>query len=261
MSLWNNKPRMLSREQVYDLLEKAIAQYWSRRGSQQELQGGETGNKDAGLRGEVTGGMHLNGFCELIADVIKASGLQDSEVFLGRGCATLPGYYRPTKDWDIVAVARNRTNVKCLVASVEIKSQAGPSFGNNFNNRVEEALGNASDFWMAYEKGLFPTHPRPFLGYVFLLEEGPKSVCPVKTKSPHFPADPVLENASYRARYIALCERLMRERLYDATALVLSTRPGTTKSQFNEPLQSATIWSFVSALSANAMAFANERSG
>jgi hypothetical protein len=33
-----------------------------------------------------------------------------------------------------------------LVATVEVKSQVG-SFGNNFNNRVEEAIGSATDFW------------------------------------------------------------------------------------------------------------------
>jgi hypothetical protein len=53
---------------------------------------------------------------------------------------TLPGYYRPSKEWDLVVVCEND-----LVAAIEVKSQVR-SFGNNFNNRVEEALGNATDF-------------------------------------------------------------------------------------------------------------------
>ena len=57
-----------------------------------------------------------------------------------------------------------------LVAAVEVKSQVG-SFGNNFNNRVEEALGNATDFWTAYGKGIFKPSQKPWLGYLFMLEE------------------------------------------------------------------------------------------
>jgi len=60
----------------------------------------------------------------------------------------LPGYFRPTKSWDLVVVSDEQ-----LFASIEFNSHVGPSFGNNFNNRVEEALGSASDLWMAYREG------------------------------------------------------------------------------------------------------------
>jgi hypothetical protein len=33
--------------------------------------------------------------------------------------------------------------VIAALASIEFKTHAGPSFGNNFSNRVEEALENA----------------------------------------------------------------------------------------------------------------------
>ena len=58
-----------------------------------------------------------------------------------------------------------------LVLAVEFKSQVGPSFGNNFNNRTEEAIGNAEDVWIAYREGRFGTQPAPLLGYLFLLED------------------------------------------------------------------------------------------
>jgi len=32
-----------------------------------------------------------------------------------------------------------------LIAALEFKSHVGPSFGNNFNNRAEEAIGTAHD--------------------------------------------------------------------------------------------------------------------
>jgi hypothetical protein len=209
----------------------------------------------------VTGGSHLNGFCKLIVDIQKASGLSDTEVFTGRGRGVIPGYYRPTKDWDIIAVAKNRDGKKVLVSCVEIKSQAGPSFGNNFNNRVEEALGNSTDFWTAYERELLPAHPRPFLGYVMLLEEAGGSTSKVATDAPNFPVDPFLKNASYKDRYQALCDRLVRERLYDATAFIVATREGGLMGKYSEPVQNCTFWSFASALAATALAFSNERSG
>ena len=50
-----------------------------------------------------------------------------------------------------------------LLAAFEFKSQVGPSFGNNFNNRTEEALGSATDLWTAFREGAFQTSQRPWL--------------------------------------------------------------------------------------------------
>jgi hypothetical protein len=62
----------------------------------------------------------------------------------------LPGFFRPTKDWDMLVVHEGH-----LIAAVEFKSQRGPSFGNNFNNRTEEAIGNATDLWTAFREGAY----------------------------------------------------------------------------------------------------------
>jgi hypothetical protein len=43
-----------------------------------------------------------------------------------------------------------------LVAAFELKALGGPSFGNNYNNRVEEALGSAVDLRRAALADLFP---------------------------------------------------------------------------------------------------------
>jgi len=51
------------------------------------------------------------------------------------------------------------------VAAIEFKSQVG-SFGNNYNNRTEEAIGSASDIWGAYREGAFKPSARPWLGYL-----------------------------------------------------------------------------------------------
>ena len=155
----------------------------------------------------------------------------------------LPGYFRATKNWDVLVVHRDR-----LLAAFEFKSQVG-SFGNNFNNRAEEAVGSATDLWVANHEGAYgragasndgqaalkeepALNPNlrqggkpPFVGWLMLLEDCPDSMEPVSVEEPHFPVFPEFRGASYADRYRILCERLIERRLYDAAALVLSTRP------------------------------------
>ena len=130
---------------------------------------------------------------------------------------TLPGFYRPCKEWDLVALSGGS-----LVAVVEVKSQVG-SFGNNFNNRVEEALGNATDFWAAYKKGIFNPSQKPWLGYIFMLEESSDSLRPKRRiqLSP-YSVDEKFQERSYAQNYEEVCRRLVRELLYDAACFLTS---------------------------------------
>src|SRR5690348_12267802 len=149
-------------------LAKAVRYFWRTRSRQSALQGSATGRKDAGNRSAVTGGKHADGFVKLIRAILLDAGLR--EFSIEKRARTLPGFYRPAKEWDLVAIAGGS-----LVAAVEVKSQVG-SFGNNFNNRVEEALGNATDFWAAYAQGRFAGSARPWLGYLFMLEANENSM-------------------------------------------------------------------------------------
>lgn len=132
---------------------------------------------------------------------------------------TLPGYFRPTKLWDILVIHQGR-----LIAAIELKSQVGPSFGNNFNNRTEEAIGTAHDLWTAYREGAFGKQPAPFVGWFMLVEDAPASRSPVRDKSPHFPVFAEFQGASYLKRYDVLCQRLVQEKLYSSAALMASPR-------------------------------------
>src|SRR5437868_11601392 len=156
-------------------LRKAIKHFWSQRGTQSLNQGGEEGSKDRGDRSAVTGGKHLDGFRELVCALLEEAGLQRATIYW-RKKTELPGWFRAEKSWDLLIVADGK-----LVAIVEFKSQVG-SFGNNFNNRTEEALGNATDLWAAYEEGAFRPSERPWLGYLMLLEDDPRAHSPVKVK-------------------------------------------------------------------------------
>ena len=206
--------------------------YWDARQAQRQQQV-ERGTIDAGSRADVTGGSQMGALEVLAVDILEEAGLDRLHVRRNIGLE-LPGYYRPEKRWDLIIVAE-RQGKKELVAAIEFKSQVGPSFGNNFNNRVEEAIGNANDLWTAYREGRFGEAPRPLLGYFFLLEECPRVHGVVRLKQPHFPVDPVFANSSYSRRYETFCRRLLLERLYDTACLVLATKGSDT--QISEPAE------------------------
>ena len=211
-------------EQSSLALRKAVRSYWKNRGGQSKRQG-KLGVKDTGRRAEVTGGQHLNSIVQLLCDVAVGAGFKTSEIQLKAG-VELPGYFRPQKRWDLVIVRKGR-----LCAALELKSQAG-SFGNNFNNRSEEAIGCSTDFWTAFREGALGAQ-QPWLGYFFLLENAEKSTRPVALKSSAFPALPVFGNTSYAQRYSILCERLVLERKYTRAALVLA--PRKSSGEYSEP--------------------------
>jgi hypothetical protein len=222
--------------------EAAVRRYWLVREGQARKQR-EAGRTDAGLRGAVTGGAHMDAMAELIESIFIDSGFAPSSV--SRGSAVeLPGYFRPEKKWDLVVVHGD-----ALAAAIEFKSQVGPSFGNNYNNRSEEAIGNAVDIWTAYREGRFGT-VRPWLGYLFLLEEAPGSTKPVSVRQPFFEVDPEFLGASYKKRYELLCRRLVLERLYDATCFVTASANAT--QPIHEPAADLSFLMFVKAIRARA---------
>ena len=157
-------------------LRAAVRQFWTTREAQAQKQGSATGAKDAGARAAVTGGAQMNGFVTLVRDLLCENGLPQAHVLCEKR-VELPGWYRPEKKWDLLIVADGR-----LIAGIEFKSQVG-SFGNNYNNRTEEAIGSATDLWAAYREGAFEPSARPWLGYLMLLEEAPGSMSPVQTAS------------------------------------------------------------------------------
>lgn len=118
---------------------EAVKAFWGNREAARQKQI-ESGKADQGERAGVTAGKNMDGFLALAKDVVRLNGLDRAEICLQRRVLTLPGYFRPTKLWDMVIINDGR-----LVAALEFKSQVGPSFGNNFNNRTEEAIGTAAD--------------------------------------------------------------------------------------------------------------------
>jgi hypothetical protein len=195
-------------------LARAVRHFWQTRRSQGSKQGAASGRRDQGSRTEVTGGKHLDGFASLLRNLLVKSGLPDAAILRQRSKVVLPGFFRPTKQWDLLVIVDGK-----LLGTLELKAHVG-SFGNNANNRAEEALGNATDLWAAYKNGAFQPSPQPWLGYLVIVEEATASTRPIKPRSPHFPVFEEFQQASvHRAVRDTLhkaCERAaLHRRLLD----------------------------------------------
>lgn len=189
---------------------EAVMAFWGNRAKALQAKI-EAGTTDTGERGAVTAGTTMDSFTALLIDLVKANGLGHADIHQRRHVLTLPGYFRPTKLWDVLVIHQGR-----LIAALEMNSQVGPSFGNNAHNRAEEAIGSAHDFWTAYREGAFGADtPRPFLGWLMMVEDAPASRSPAKREtSLHYPIFPEFRGASYLQRYDLLCQKLVRENLY-----------------------------------------------
>ncbi len=227
---------------------EAVQAFWGNREQARQKQI-ESGNADQGERAGVTAGKNMDGFVALVVEIVRANGLGLADIHRKRRVVTLPGYFRPTKQWDLLVMNRGH-----LVAVLEFKSQVGPSFGNNFNNRTEEAIGNAHDLWTAYREGAFGEQPRPFVGWLMLLEDAPKSRAPVKDISPHFPVFAEFETASYADRYNILCRKLVQEQLYTAASVIISPRNGAGTGEYSDLSEMTGLRTFVSELAGHVAA-------
>lgn len=218
---------------------EAIMAFWGNRekAKQKQIEAGVT---DQGERAGVTGGKNMDGFIALVIDLVHANGLGHAQIHRNKAALTLPGYFRPTKLWDLLVINEGR-----LIAAVELKSQVGPSFGNNFNNRTEEAIGTAHDLWTAYREGAFGKNPRPFVGWLMLVEDAPSSRSPVRDRSPHYPVFPEFQGASYLNRYDVLCQRLVQEQLYTTASILASPRTAVGNGEFQNLSDLTSLKTFV----------------
>lgn len=229
-----------------ELVRAAIHAFWHSRSS------GTVASGQGGSRDAVVGGKNMDGFIEVVREVVRHCGLASDSVLCRKSKVVLPGFFRATKNWDVLVIHQER-----LLGVFEFKSQVG-SFGNNFNNRSEEVIGSAADLWVAHYHGAYGgprtremvqehtpsvlnpalhSDPRPpFLGWLMLLEECEGSMRSVRCEEPHYPVFREFVDASYAKRYQILCERLVERQLYTAAALELTP----TKKDSHRALSPAT---------------------
>jgi len=208
---------------------EAVKQFWKKR-------------IDSGEEIAIRGGKQLDGFSEKIRLFLIQGGISPNDIFIHKK-KEIPGFYRPTKAWDFLVVSKDE-----LKAVIELKSMVG-SFGSNCNNRIEEAVGNAADIWVAYREGAFQLSPRPWLGFFFLLEDCEESTTPVRVTEPHFRVFPEFKCASYAQRIELGCRKLVRERQYDSTCLILSKKENDNQlDNYSEPATDLNVNQFLTQL-------------
>jgi len=230
---------------------EAIRAFWGNREAAR-LKQLESGKADQGERAGVTAGKNMDGFLVLVQDIVHINGLEHAQIAINRSVLTLPGFFRPTKLWDMLILDQGE-----LIAALEFKSHIGPSFGNNFNNRAEEAIGTAHDLWTAYREGAFGQEaPRPFLSWLILVEDAPGSRAPVTDRSSHFPLFPEFRRTSYVERYNILCRKLVQEQLYTAASVIVSPRDAVNSGDYSEMGELTGLKTFVISLAAHIAATA-----
>jgi len=215
----------------------------------------------------VRSGKTLDAFVELLTWVVHNNGLPDAVVITGRQ-AQLPGFFRPTKSWDVVIM-----NHGILVAAVELKSIAD-SFGKNVNNRNEEVLGSGIDIKEAFEENAFEGITRLFTGYLILVEDCPETLSTVQIQMKHFramkefmasPQDrdetyvknpnglfQAIDGVSYMERFDILCRRLMQKNLYTAASVIQSPRTAINDGKYSDASRDTSVKAFLASLASHA---------
>ena len=231
-------------------MKKAIRFFWETRASATKKN--KLGsNQDTGSRGGATAGNNLDGFSDLIRKLVVQNGTKDLDVHERQKLVTLPGHFRPSKKWDIVIMHHGK-----LLAALELKSLGGPSFGNNFNNRCEEAIGSGLDFKTAQREGAFGKGAAPFLGFFILIHDAEKSrKISAKPKiNEAFECDQIFEGSSYQTRMATLCERLIQEGIYTSAATMSSPDSAARSGEFSDLSDSASFHRFLNKLLAHIQA-------
>jgi len=197
-------------------LERAVAAYWQTKEEQYRAARAIHSSAE-GTAGAVRAAGHFTSIAGLLARFFTDAGYPPESIHTGKADTVLPGYFRPSKAWDLVVV-----HAGVLVAAFEMKALGGPSYGNNYNNRVEEALGNAMDVGrLALDRGV--GEELPWLGYFFVMQDDAGSRRQVKPQEGRFPADPEWFGLSYQGRFALTGRRLLGEGTYDGVCFLASS--------------------------------------
>lgn len=245
---------MAAKVDGFDLLaRKAVASFWKFRAKARATQH-KSGRVDQGERAAVTAGKNMDGFVAIIKRIVMENGLKDARIITGGRLPTLPGFFRPTKTWDLLVIHHDE-----LVAAIEFKSQVGPSFGNNFNNRAEEAIGTAHDFSVAFREGAFGSQPRPWTGWLMLIEDAPASRANLGGTQAQFPVFPEFKNKSYIQRYDILARKMMMEQMYAHAAIIAASKENAATGEYSDISELTSVKTFVASLAGHIAGVAARR--
>lgn len=178
--------------------------------------------------GKTTDKERLEAIADVLVDFTSCFGPEGVECYKkGRGLV-IPGYFRPTKEWDLAVYSQKR-----LLAVIELKSMMS-SVAKNLNNRTEEALGSAYDLRTAGRYGSFSGTNQPYTGYLMVLrdEESVRDVIKFqKAKLPLY--DKVRDEfigINTRDRLPLLFSKMISEKLYDKACIIWINEDGSVQT-------------------------------
>lgn len=184
-----------------------------------------------GIGAQARDAKHMQSLAAFVRQMFLDAGLQDHEVGVD---TIIPGYYRRSKNWDVVAVHKGH-----LVGVVELKSQE-KSPGNNANNRIEEAIGSASDAHTLQEMRQTFGRLGVWAAWCMVFNRSCEPIGRRKgVVSKHFPVDPAFEDFTYAGQYATAIERFIAQNLYQAGWMVETWADGDV-IDFDEPIPTAT---------------------
>lgn len=207
-------------------VQEAVKFFWDTLAKQGKKQA-KKGTKKGGDK--VRAGKHFHKFELLLEKIIVDAGFKGLIVISN---PTLPGFFRASKRWDIVAYDPN----KKLLIAIELKSMCS-SFGNNSNNRIEETVGSVKDFHVMHKLGTFGD-VKTWTGYLYVLADCEKSTTrrKIKYKSKFgFPLRQEFDHISYQDRITEMCKKLKDPEYYKSTCLLMSKPEDGINGQYTEP--------------------------
>jgi hypothetical protein len=172
---------------------------------------------------------HDKPFLKLIADELEHLGWPAHiSGYFADPAAIVAGHFRMAKSWDIVCRDSDGQPRICI----EFKSQVD-SYGNNENNRYEEALGSGLDIRARYGADAS-------LGFFLVICDEP-ATRRITTKARLPDLEQRFRDTSHIDRRIVFAERIVEYRLnegrlYDAAAILLVRRDGTVEHPQNPEL-------------------------
>ena len=92
-----------------------------------------------------------------------------------------------------------------------------------------------------------------------VVEDAPESRRAVRNDEPHFKVFPEFAGASYLKRYDLFCQRLVKEQLYTATALLASPRTAAESGDYMELSELSSLDMFVTGFAGHIAAEAARR--
>lgn len=192
--------------------------------------------RDAGQEGygaQARDARHMQSLATFVRQMFVDAGLDESEVFVDRA---IPGYYRRSKNWDVVATHKGH-----LVGVVELKSQVG-SEGNNGNNRIEEALGNSFDARVAQEENGAFGALSVWKAFCVVFGSDPSLARRIGMRgAPLFPIDPAFGDMTYGSQWAIAVERFVQTGAYDAGWMAVTWTDDDGYVDYEEPVPSATV--------------------